>query len=78
MGEAEMEDEYVRLLTLARQRRDEGILSPDDYKAEKTRLAEMRDGWIRRRVFRVSRPLVLSPSESRCAGCHSGGSSDAE
>ena len=42
-----MEDEYVRLLTLARQRRDAGILSPDDYKAEKTRLAEMQDGWIR-------------------------------
>ena len=69
MGEAEMEDEY---LTLARQRRDEGILSPDDYQAEKTRLAEMRDGWIRRRVFDVSRPLVLLPSESRCAGCHGG------
>ena len=47
MSEDEMEAEYVRLLKLARQRKEAGILSPDDYKAEKSRLSDMREGWIR-------------------------------
>ena len=59
MSEDEMEAEYVRLLKLARQRKEAGILSPDDYKAEKSRLSDMREGWIRRRVFDVS--PILSP-----------------
>ena len=67
-----MEAEYDRLMKLARQRSVDGILSPDDYRAEKTRVNAMREGWIRRRVFDVSHPLVLSPAESRCTGCHGG------
>ena len=59
MSEDEMEAEYVRLLKLARQRKEAGILSPDDDKAEKSRLSDMREGWIRRRVFDVS--PILSP-----------------
>ena len=59
MSEDEMEAEYVRLLKLARQRKEAGILSPDDYKAEKSRLSDMREGWLRRRVFDVS--PILSP-----------------
>ena len=59
MSEDEMEAEYVRLLKLARHRKEAGILSPDDYKAEKSRLSDMREGWIRRRVFDVS--PILSP-----------------
>ena len=41
MSEDEMEAEYVRLLKLARHRKEAGILSPDDYKAEKSRLSDM-------------------------------------
>ena len=59
MSEDKMEAEYVRLLKLARHRKEAGILSPDDYKAEKSRLSDMREGWIRRRVFDVS--PTLSP-----------------
>ena len=59
MSEDEMEAEYVRLLKLARQRKEAKILSPDDYIAEKSRLSDMREGWIRRRVFDVS--PTLSP-----------------
>ena len=49
MSEDEMEAEYVRLLKLARQRKEAKILSPDDHIAEKSRLSDMREGWIRRR-----------------------------